>query len=202
MPSQTTRDHEEIQRWAREHGACPAVVSRTGGMLRFEFDPAHAQQLTQVDWDDFFSVFDRKGLELVYDDKPGSRFHKIVYPETVAAKARRQPARKPARSGQRMNLLGAAGKLGRGGAGATRNARAGAGTKGKTTGRSTGRATATPGGGRGRAAAASSSGRSRSARTTASRAKAKSSARGRRTSTARKAPGTRSGRTASRRRAS
>ena len=110
MPSQTTRDHEEIQRWAQERGAGPAVVSRTGGMLRFEFEPQRAEELTAVDWEEFFTGFDRKGLELVYDDKPGSRFHKIVYPETVEAKARRHSPRKPARAGTRITLL--AGKSG------------------------------------------------------------------------------------------
>jgi hypothetical protein len=93
MASVTTRDHEEIRNWADEHGATPAVVSRTGGMLRFEFDtPA---ELAEVSWDDFFDVFDERGLELVYDDKPGSRFHKLVYPETTAGK---KPARRPARA--------------------------------------------------------------------------------------------------------
>jgi hypothetical protein len=91
MASVTTRDHEEIRNWAEEHGAAPAVVSRTGGMLRFEFDtPA---ELAEVSWDDFFDVFDERGLELVYDDKPGSRFHKLVYPEAAAA---RKPARRAA----------------------------------------------------------------------------------------------------------
>ncbi|HET9784815.1 MAG TPA: hypothetical protein VFP94_07655 [Terriglobales bacterium] len=93
MASVTTRDHEEIRNWADDHGASPAVVSRTGGMLRFEFDtPA---ELAEVSWDDFFDVFDQRGLELVYDDKPGSRFHKLVYPESTAAK---KPLRRPARA--------------------------------------------------------------------------------------------------------
>lgn len=86
MASVTTRDHNQIQEWARRHDACPAIVSRTGGMLRFEFDPASAGALREVDWDDFFRVFDEKGLELIYDDKPGSRFHKFIYPDAATAK--------------------------------------------------------------------------------------------------------------------
>jgi hypothetical protein len=90
MASQSTRDHEEIQRWAEERGACPAVVSRTGGMLRFEFD--RPPELADVSWDDFFRVFDERGLELVYDDQPESRFHKLAYPEgKEAGKAARKP---------------------------------------------------------------------------------------------------------------
>ncbi|MGH9518584.1 MAG: hypothetical protein ACRD2D_03005 [Terriglobales bacterium] len=84
MASLTTRDHNQIQEWARRHDACPAVVSRTGGMLRFEFDPTSAGALREVDWGEFFQVFDEKGLELVYDDKPGSRFHKFAYPDAAA----------------------------------------------------------------------------------------------------------------------
>ncbi|MGH9465793.1 MAG: hypothetical protein ACRD1Y_00395 [Terriglobales bacterium] len=86
MASHTTRDHDEIQRWAEAHGATPSVVSRTGGMLRFEFSD-NPGELSEVSWDDFFQVFDERGLELVYDDKRGSRFHKLVYPETVEGKA-------------------------------------------------------------------------------------------------------------------
>lgn len=85
MASKTSRDHHEIQSWAQAHGATPAVVSRTGGMLRFEFSPTSEGALHTVDWDDFFQIFDERGLELVYDDRPDSRFHKLVYPETTAA---------------------------------------------------------------------------------------------------------------------
>jgi hypothetical protein len=164
MPSQTTRDHEEIQRWAQERGACPAVVSRTGGMLRFEFDPKRAEELTAVDWDEFFTVFDRKGLELVYDDKPGSRFHKIVYPETVQAKARRQPAEKPARAGTRINLL-----AGKGGAGRSQSTAPAGRGRGAAAGRS---AVSSRGGGAG----SRGSGGSRAPRATSTRAKSRSRA--------------------------
>jgi len=106
MASVTTRDHDQIQQWADEHRATPAVVSRTGGMLRFEFAPeGETPELNPVGWQDFFRVFDAKGLELVYDDKPGSRFHKLIYPESAAARAsgRRTPPQ-PARSARRMKM--------------------------------------------------------------------------------------------------
>lgn len=131
MASHTTRDHAEIQNWAAEHDACPAVVSRTGGMLRFEFDPERASSLTQVDWDDFFQVFDEKGLELVYDDKPGSRFHKFVYPETVAAKAEHRPRSKPARAAKRMSIVPAQGQQA---GGQSAGSRAGRTTRAKSAG--------------------------------------------------------------------
>ncbi|HUX67181.1 MAG TPA: hypothetical protein VMV31_06810 [Terriglobales bacterium] len=90
MASVTTRDHAAIQAWARTRGACPAVLSRAGGLLRFEFGPPPAAA-AQLGWEEFFRVFDAKGLQLVYDDKPGSRFHKLVYPEGETA-ARPKPA--------------------------------------------------------------------------------------------------------------
>jgi hypothetical protein len=104
MASQTTRDHDAIQRWARTHGATPAVVSRTersasghpSAMLRFEFSSASQSALEAVDWGDFFRIFDERGLELIYDDKPGSRFHKFAYPETIAAPASKPAKPKPA----------------------------------------------------------------------------------------------------------
>ncbi len=105
MASHATRDHEEIRNWAEQHGACPTVVSRTGGMLRFEFNPQDSGDTLQgINWDDFFQVFDEKGLELLYDDKPGSRFHKFVYPETIEAKAEHKPPARPARSRLRMDI--------------------------------------------------------------------------------------------------
>ena len=106
MASKSTRDHEEIRRWADAHHAVPTVVGRTGGMLRFEFDPQSRESLAPVSWDDFFKVFDEKGLELLYDDKPGSRFHKIVYPETLKAKAEHTPAHTPARASKRLRIAG------------------------------------------------------------------------------------------------
>ncbi len=100
MASQSTQSHEVIQQWAESHGAIPTIVSRTGGMLRFEFDPSQAGSLTPVAWDEFFQVFDEKGLQLLYDDKPGSRFHKFVYPETLAG-----AETPPARSRRRLEII-------------------------------------------------------------------------------------------------
>lgn len=159
MASQITRDHEEIQRWAAEHGACPAVVSRTGGMLRFEFDPARARELSEVDWNDFFHVFDEKGLELVYDDKPGSRFHKLIYPETAAAKAQHRPRAKPARAGKRFNLI-------KGGAAAARSGASAAGRGRSASASSSSRRTSPSSRGRASRPSASTGG-SRSPRATA-----------------------------------
>lgn len=78
--SESTRDHEKIKQWADQRGAKPATVKGAEGMLRFEFD-SNDQNLEPISWDDFFKIFDERGLELVFDSDPDSRFAKFVYPE-------------------------------------------------------------------------------------------------------------------------
>jgi len=70
------------------------------GVLRFEFSAASKPALEEVDWTEFFRVFDERGLELIYDDKPGSRFHKFAYPETPVKRGEppAPAASKPAKS--------------------------------------------------------------------------------------------------------
>ena len=109
MASRTTRDHAEIQRWARSRGATPAMLSptenkaggRASAMLRFEFSSACNAALEAMDWGGFFRIFDERGLELIYDDKPGSPLHKLAYPETIAAPVSKSTTSKPAAKGTR-----------------------------------------------------------------------------------------------------
>lgn len=91
--SKTTRDHDEIRRWAEERGAVPAEVKGTerdgeAGILRFEFPNApnhNDSKLEKISWEDFFAKFDERGLELVYQDHTSggaeSNFNKLVCPE-------------------------------------------------------------------------------------------------------------------------
>ncbi|HEU4592959.1 MAG TPA: hypothetical protein VFS13_18775 [Steroidobacteraceae bacterium] len=84
--AQTTTNHEEIRQWIEARGGHPAAVAATkdaddAGILRVDFDPAD-DSLEQIEWDDFFDTFDRKGLAFLYQDrtedgKP-SRFFKFV----------------------------------------------------------------------------------------------------------------------------
>lgn len=97
MVASATRSHAKIRAWARSHGATPVIVSRTAGMLRLEFPPRSAVAPQEANWEEFFQVFDEKGLELIHDDQPGSRFHKLAYPETVAAQ---KPVRGPVKIGK------------------------------------------------------------------------------------------------------
>jgi hypothetical protein len=95
--SKTTRDHNEIRRWAEARGAVPAEVRGTErgdepGILRFEFPNApnhNDSKLEEISWDDFFAKFDERGLELVYQEKTAdgaeSNFNKLVCPENDKA---------------------------------------------------------------------------------------------------------------------
>ena len=85
--SYTTTDHGVIRAWAEARGGRPATVSGTedsgqgGGVLRIEFD-ASEERLEDADWDEFFKVFDDRGLAFVYQEKTSdgetSRFNKLV----------------------------------------------------------------------------------------------------------------------------
>lgn len=98
--SKTTRDHNEIRRWAEKRGAIPAEVTGTErngetGILRFEFPKApnhNDSKLNEISWDDFFEKFDERGLELVYQDVTAegaeSNFNKLVCPENDKASHR------------------------------------------------------------------------------------------------------------------
>lgn len=78
-------DHEEIRRWAEERGGRPARVAETaddgGGILRFDFGETD-ESLEEMNWDEFFEVFDRKRLALLEQDRTRdgrtSRFSKFV----------------------------------------------------------------------------------------------------------------------------
>jgi hypothetical protein len=85
--SYTTTDHDVIRAWAQARGGRPATVSGTedsrdgGGVLRIEFDDTE-DRLADADWDEFFRVFDDRGLAFVYQEQTSdgatSRFNKLV----------------------------------------------------------------------------------------------------------------------------
>ena len=88
--SKTTKDHDEIQRWAEERGGKPAHVRSTEspndiGILRLDF-PGFGQSagssLEEISWDYFFEQFDERGRALVYLDETAggerSNFNKLI----------------------------------------------------------------------------------------------------------------------------
>lgn len=89
MPSHssTTRDHEEIRRWAEARNGIPAAVKNTGtnkdsGTLRIDF-PNHSEgPLVHISWEEFFKKFDEGRLEFLYQEKTAegnlSLFNKFI----------------------------------------------------------------------------------------------------------------------------
>ena len=81
--SKTTRDHDTIRTWAEARDGHPAKVDTggTGGILRIDFGTPE-DSLTQIDWDEFFRIFDRSQVEFLYQEKTAdggeSRFNKFV----------------------------------------------------------------------------------------------------------------------------
>ena len=80
----TTTDHDDIRRWAEERGGRPSVVRTKrgrGGILRFDFGEDD-EKLEETSWDEFFQIFDDRGLAFVYQEKTSdgqtSRFNKLV----------------------------------------------------------------------------------------------------------------------------
>ena len=91
--AKTTRDHDEIRKWAEARSGKPAVVAATEtdkatGILRIMFPnaPYHNDgALEEISWEEFFEKFDESGLELTYQEKTAdgqtSDFNKLTYPD-------------------------------------------------------------------------------------------------------------------------
>lgn len=75
--SKRTTDHETIRKWAEQRGAKPATVKGTerndpSGVLRLQFPGYGGERLQEIPWDEFFSKFDDKQLEFLYQDDRSS----------------------------------------------------------------------------------------------------------------------------------
>jgi len=79
----TTTDHQDIRKWAEARGGHPAVVRTKGkgGILRIDFGEPE-ESLEEIDWDEFFEIFESNKLAFLYQDKTSdggeSRFNKLV----------------------------------------------------------------------------------------------------------------------------
>jgi hypothetical protein len=83
----STRDHDVIQRWATERGGTPVVVegterSESAGVLRIDFEKPN-DRLEPVSWDDWFTTFDDRGLDFVFqehrsDGRPSTFFRLVT----------------------------------------------------------------------------------------------------------------------------
>jgi hypothetical protein len=104
--SKTTKDHDEIRRWAEERGGKPSHVKSTSsedevGILRIDFPGFSGEgSLEEISWDDFFEKFDAQGLALVYQEETAdgerSNFNKLVSGDSVETDDEKPAARKTA----------------------------------------------------------------------------------------------------------
>ncbi|MDT0676647.1 hypothetical protein [Autumnicola musiva] len=86
--SKTTTDHETIKKWVEERDGKPALVKGTtdngkgGGLLRINFPGYAEENLEDIEWDKFFSIFDENDLQFLYQEKlkdgNESRFFKFI----------------------------------------------------------------------------------------------------------------------------
>lgn len=81
--ARTTIDHKAIRSWVEERGGRPSRVKNggQGGILRIDFGETE-ERLEEIDWEEFFRVFDENRLAFLHQDETGSgktsRFNKFV----------------------------------------------------------------------------------------------------------------------------
>ena len=85
--SRITKDHDEVRNWTEKRGGRPAVVNtgktdKKNGIIRFNFPGFQNKNLEDITWDEFFEIFDKNDLALLYQDKTKdgkeSRFFKFI----------------------------------------------------------------------------------------------------------------------------
>lgn len=82
-----TTDHDEIREWIEERDGRPSIVGptaengRKGGLLRVDFGDQD-EELEEIEWEEFFEIFDENDLVFLHQDKTAdgevSRFNKFV----------------------------------------------------------------------------------------------------------------------------
>jgi hypothetical protein len=88
--SLVTTDHDVIRRWAEERNGVPATVDGTehdgrAGVLRFDFRGGESGRLRHIGWDEWFTVFDERRLNFIYQEKRSdgrqSNFFRLESPD-------------------------------------------------------------------------------------------------------------------------
>jgi hypothetical protein len=102
--AKSTTDLNEIRRWAEERGGKPVSVAGTAkrgeaGLLRIDF-PGYtgADRLQEISWDGWYEKFNESKLKFLYQEKPESRFFKLV---SRGSSGQRRPSGKQSRSKKR-----------------------------------------------------------------------------------------------------
>ncbi|UZO82086.1 hypothetical protein NBT05_06335 [Aquimarina sp. ERC-38] len=63
-----TKDHDTIKNWVEERDGRPAVVKDTEELLRIDFQEKD-DQLEEIEWDQFFEIFDSNNIEFLYQEE-------------------------------------------------------------------------------------------------------------------------------------
>lgn len=74
--AEKTRDHGTIRGWIEARGGVPSRVTGTD-LLRVDFGEKE-ETFDELNWSEFFEVFDREGLTFLYDPDAKSRFNKFI----------------------------------------------------------------------------------------------------------------------------
>lgn len=82
--SRKSTNHDEIKKWAEDHGGVPSIIKGTEndgggeGVLRIHFPEKSNDNDTfeEVSWDEFFKEFENSKLALLHD--PEGNFNKLV----------------------------------------------------------------------------------------------------------------------------
>lgn len=89
--NKNTTDHDTIRKWAEERGGKPSIVTKGGNktdLLRIDFPGYAEKNLEEIDWDEWFEIFDNNNLALIYQEetKEGekSNFNKLVDKSSVS----------------------------------------------------------------------------------------------------------------------
>jgi hypothetical protein len=78
-----TTDHDAIRKWVEKREGRPSVVEdtvkngRSGGILRIDFGEKD-DALKEIEWDEFFKIFDENKLAFLHQEEGDSRFNKFV----------------------------------------------------------------------------------------------------------------------------
>ena len=83
-----TTDHEKIKEWVEQRQGKPSVVKSTykpesNGILQINFpDYRGKSTLEDISWEEFFTIFDKRELSFVYQEKTAkgepSHFFKFI----------------------------------------------------------------------------------------------------------------------------
>lgn len=101
-----TTDHEEIRKWAEKHHGKPQIIDdpqaesdEVGIRIDFlgkkdEKDLDTRRTLRDISWDDFFKIFEEKGLAFMYEEKPFHKDLNLAYKFTYRDRIKEELAQK------------------------------------------------------------------------------------------------------------